>query len=336
MSFYSSIAFVVNVVLIIIVLSIVIWLLKNLRMSQLEKRLGTYATDIINEIEPSLFDDITNRFYSIIERLNKSLSHSKFLKEYSTKYDKYIPKNKPTRFVAMSYISTKFLTMLLFIFFVLIANVLQGDKIGLEEIFLGGVAGFFAPDIFLFSKKTLLKRTMKNDLLKAITIMNNAFKSGRSIMETIRIVSEELDGPLKEEFIKMYQDLNYGLEIETVFQRFSERVPLDEIKYITTSLTILNKTGGNIVEVFSSIERTVFNNRKLDEELKNLTAASQFLSWVLILFPIILVLVISVLDPTYFMPLIETNIGIVVLVVIILIYVLYIFTVRKIIRLKEY
>ena len=63
---------------------------------------------------------------------------------------------------------------------------------------------------------------------------------------------------------KMYEDLEYGLEIEAVFKRFSLRVDLKEVKYITTSLTILNKTGGNIVDVFSSIEKTVFNNKKLD------------------------------------------------------------------------
>ena len=53
----------------------------------------------------------------------------------------------------------------------------------------------------------------------------------------------------------MDNDIEYGLEIEEVFKRFNERVDLAEVKYITTSLTILNKTGGNIIDVFSSIEK---------------------------------------------------------------------------------
>ena len=61
-----------------------------------------------------------------------------------------------------------------------------------------------------------------------------------------------------EEFKKMYIDLTYGLELDVVFDRLSNRIKLDETKYMASSLVILNKTGGNIVKVFSSIERSFF------------------------------------------------------------------------------
>ena len=60
----------------------------------------------------------------------------------------------------------------------------------------------------------------------------------------------------------MYVDLTYGLSLDVVFQRFEDRVKLNDVKYITTSLTILNNTGGNIVKVFESVEKTFFNNKK--------------------------------------------------------------------------
>ena len=172
--------------------------------------------------------------------------------------------------------------------------------------------------------------------LKAITIMNNCFKSGRSIIQTIQIVGDEIEGPLKKEFIKMHEDLSYGLELEVVFERFNKRVNLKEVKYITTSLNILNKTGGNIVDVFSSIEKTVFNNKKLEDELKNLSAASKALYRILSIIPIIFIFIIYILDPTYFMPLFTNPIGILILTMIITIYIAYIIIVKKIIRIKEY
>ena len=36
----------------------------------------------------------------------------------------------------------------------------------------------------------------------------------------------------------MYIDLTYGLNIDVVFKRFENRVKMDEVKYITTSLKI--------------------------------------------------------------------------------------------------
>ena len=154
---------------------------------------------------------------------------------------------------------------------------------------------------------------MENDLLKAITIMNNSFKSGRSIYETIEIVAKEIDGPLKKEFILMHRDMEYGLDIESVFDRFNKRVNLKEVGYITTSLTILNKTGGNIVSVFSSIEKTVFSNKKLKDELNNLSAASKALYRILVIIPIIFSLIIYILDPNYFIPLITSTLGLIIL-----------------------
>ena len=106
--------------------------------------------------------------------------------------------------------------------------------------------------------------------------------------------------------------------------------------YMATSLTILNKTGGNIIKVFSSMERTIFDNRKLEEELKNLSAPAKFLYRVLVLVPLVFVLLIYILDPTYFNPLFSHPLGIVIILLILTIYIIYIIVVKKIIKLKEY
>ena len=92
--------------------------------------------------------------------------------------------------------------------------------------------------------------------------MSNAFKSGRSIVQAIELVILESDGRIKEEFKKIKVDLNYGLDYDVVFNRFAKRLNIEEAYYMSTSLIILNKTGGNIVEVFSSIERTLFDKKK--------------------------------------------------------------------------
>ena len=129
----------------------------------------------------------------------------------------------------------------------------------------------------------------------------------------------------------MYVDLTYGLSLEVVFKRFESRVKLDDVKYITTSLTILNETGGDIVKVFESVEKTFFNNRKLDDELKNLTAASKLLYYVLLFIPIVFVLFIYLLDSTYFNPLF-TGFGYLIIALILLLYISYIVVIKRIMK----
>ncbi len=334
MSFYDSIRLIVNIILVITLVIVLLWLFREYKKSKLEKRLKKY-TIIKENDDNSLFDVINNMFLNWRSSISKVLEKSTYLQKYSLKYEKFIDKKK-SKMTKMDYVSTKLFLSFLAILILMVSDVLQNEHITFIQLIVAFSLGFFSLDVFLIGKRKYVKNLMENDLLKAITIMNNSFKSGRSIYETIEIVKDEIDGPLKEEFNLMHQDLKYGLELESVFKRFQSRVNLPEVAYITTSLTILNKTGGNIISVFSSIEKTVFNNKKLKDELNNLSAASKALYRILVFIPIIFSLVIYFLDPTYFIPLFSTTFGIIISVVIIMIYILYIVIVKKIIKLKEY
>ena len=335
MPLYDSIKIMVNTLIILIVLVVLIWILNEVRFIKLNKRLTKY-TIAENKTRQSLFDIIQNGFINFRLKINKLLAKSNYFKKYSEKYNKYVDKDSINMQSGMDYVSTKFILAFLLVIILIVSQVIQNGSITISRIIIAFSLGYFALDLFLLSKKKIVDYQKKNDLLKAITIMNNAFKSGRSIVQTIKIVRNELDGPLKMEFDKMYQDLEYGLEIEEVFKRFNHRVDLPEVKYITTSLTILNQTGGNIVDVFSSIEKTVFNNKKLDEELKNLSAASIALYRILTVLPFIFIIIIYLLDPTYFMPLFTSQLGLLIIGLVVILYIGYLLVVKKIIKVKEY
>ena len=162
--------------------------------------------------------------------------------------------------------------------------------------------------------------------------MNNAFKSGRSIIQAIDVVASEMKGRMSKEFKKMSLELSYGLEIDTVFKRFEERTQLEEVSYLTASLTILNKTGGNIIEVFDSIEKTMFNKKTLRLELKSLTASSRIIVYALFTVPFLFVIFISIISPGYFMPFIDNHLGRILLIIMVIYYLIFVYTVRKIMK----
>lgn len=335
MPFYNSVKAIVNALLILIILIVVIWFIRQIRVFKMNKRLMKYAISKDDE-RKSLFDIITDYYIHLRASFTKFLSRSAYLKKYSLKYEKYINKHKNGIRNPMDYVATKFILAILFLLILLVTKVIQNDTIFFFEVILAFILGFFFLDILLLGRRKMVNYQMQNDLLKAITIMNNAFKSGKSIVQTIEIVGREIDGPLQQEFVIMHRDLEYGLEIEEVFRRFQERVNLAEVKYITTSLTILNKTGGNIIDVFSSIEKTVFNNKKLEEELKNMASSSKALYRILVVVPFIFAITIYFLDTDYFTPLLGSTLGIIIIILLVCIYVTYIILVKKIIRIKEY
>ena len=326
---------VVQFLLIIGLLGVVVYIIKFKKTLALEKRITRFSTISLTDRPLSFFDKLNSKYNYLINKITKILSKSKILAKYSLRYDKYLDKTKVIRDKSMDIVSSKVLVSLIAFVITLISDVLRGQSFTLFQIILSLIVGFFIPDVFLVIKQKRKQKQIEEDLFKAVLIMSNAFKSGRSIMQAVEIVYKELDGPISEEFKKMYIDLTYGLELDVVFDRLSSRIKLDETKYMTSSLVILNKTGGNIVKVFSSIERSFFERKKLNDELKSVTALSSFVFKILVAIPFIIFIMIYILNPSYFAPLVTTIIGKILLIIILLIYVLYIVIVRRLIRIRD-
>lgn len=299
-----------------------------------ERRISKYSIEALKDETPSFFDIVNVLFLTIREKITKVLKKSDFFTRYARRYNKYITYENEKEMCAMDYISNKFLLALLFIFLTVVTNTIVPNMFGVLQTILFGIIGFFVIDIYFIIYNKIKKKQIEQDLLNAIIIMNNAFRSGNSTIQAIEIVSKELKGSISQEFKKMYLEISYGLSLDVVFDRFSKRVDSKEVSYITSSLSILNKTGGNIIKVFASIEKMLFNKRKLKEEMKSLTSSSKMVSIFLLILPLTFIIFIIILNPLYFIPLINTTIGNILLIITIILYSLYIFTIIKIMNVR--
>lgn len=319
--------FVVSVLLIVLIA-----LLKYNKVIKKEKRLSKYMIRSLKSNNNSLFATFERLFNNIIDKLTKLVSKSEVANKASERYDKYVKafdQGSNIRFIGK-----KLFVSLIFVFVGFIIFALRFDIINVYEIAALFIVGYYALDIIYKYKYYLYCKQIENDLLQAIVVMNNAFKSGRSIRQAIELVGNELDGPISLEFKKISSELDLGLDIEVAFDRFAKRINIEEAAYLTSSLSILNKTGGNIVEVFSSIEKTLYNRKKLRVELKELTGSSRIIMWVLTIVPIVFILMLELVNPEYFKPLYTNFLGFVIIGAIMVLYVVYIIIVRKIMKIR--
>ena len=319
-----------TIILLLLLLAIYIYN-KSMR---LEERISRYSISPLKDTSVSLFDGIAQRISSLIEKINRILYKSEFLKKYSKKYTKYIRLNNQINKRSMDFISTKVIFSIMSIVIAIFAKTIRFKVFTMYDIYLPLLFGFFLPDFIYYYKYRTYKKNLENDLLQAIIIMNNAFKSGRSITQAINLVSKELNGPMGEEFKKMNLEISFGLGLDIVFNRLYERIQLEEIAYLTASLTILNQTGGNIIEVFSSIEKSLFNKKKLRLELKSLTSGSRMIVNILMIVPIAFIFLIWIINPTYFLPLLTNELGYIVIALTLAYYIIYIIIIRKLLKVK--
>ena len=203
----SYIFLVIQILLIIGLFFVVVYLIKIKNSLALEKRITRFSTESLIDRPLSFFDKLNEKYNNLISKITKSLSKSKILTKYSLRYDKYLDKTKIIKDKAMDIVSNKVLISVIALSVTIVSDVLRGQHLSALQVILSLLVGFFIPDVFLVINEKRKRKQIEEDLFKAVLIMSNAFKSGRSIMQAVEIVSQELDGPISEEFKKMYIDL---------------------------------------------------------------------------------------------------------------------------------
>lgn len=315
-------------------IGIVIISCRFLRVYKLTKRLESYTIESLVQQRSSFGDGLYLVGLDLLERLSEWLGKFHLLQAYSEKYEIYVTQREDNSDSLIEFISKKFLWSFLLLGLYLL---LCGLRIYTPSVLfacLVFVLGFFAPDFYWATNKRARDRRIEEDLFKAITIMGNSFKAGKSIGQALEIVAEELPGPLGYEFSRMHIDLNFGLDLEMVLERFYTRVPLEDVRYITTSLIVLNRTGGNITDIFESIEINFLDRKKIKQELNATTASADMIFKVLVFLPFVIVLFLQLLNPSYFGVLFQSPLGIVLLLVTVVLYILYIVVIHRIMKIE--
>lgn len=317
----------VQVIIIFAFIAIITLFLRLNNAYKLEKRISKYSIRYNKNRDMSLFDKVFHSYLLFVKSQRKKIR--KLFPRLVTLYDKY---SVGSQYRAEDYITHKLFISWVFIMLTIISVNLQGKFVTLFQLIISFIIGFYILDIYLIITSRINKKKIENDMLRAIIIMNNAFKSGKSTIQAVEIASKKLPKPISFEFERINEEMKYGLSIDTVFNRFAKRVNIEEAEYLSSSLTILNKTGGNIVAVFDSIEKTLFDKKKLKEDLKNSTTVSKLVVKILLVVPIFFVLIIYILNPNYFEPFFKSTLGYIMLFIIVVMFIIYAYLLDKIVK----
>ena len=326
----NLISLIMQILVMIFVLIIIIFLIRQNIALRFERRIGKYSVEPVNSETISVLEGLMLRYKKLVKKLRKYTE--KIFPKTSLKNEKYVIYGEDME--AADFVTNKIIISFVLLFLEIIDSIFKWERISLLSVLIVLTFGFYILDIYLIYDRRKRKKYIENDMLRAIIIMNNAFKAGKSTIQAVEIASKELPEPINMEFKKMYRDMKYGLSTEIVFDRFAKRINIEEARYLSSSLTILNKTGGNIINVFSSIEKTLFDKKKLKEELKNSTASSNAVVKILLLVPFIFVAIIYLVSPGYFEPLFSSTIGYIILFIMALMFIAYAYLLQKIIKVR--
>jgi tight adherence protein B len=109
-------------------------------------------------------------------------------------------------------------------------------------------------------------------------------------------------------------------------------VPVMDLRYFVIAVLIQREAGGNLSEILDNISQIIRERMKLLSKVKVLSAEGRLSAWILGVLPFALAGVIMLINPVFFMGLIEDSAGVKMISVSLVNMLLGIVWMRKIIR----
>lgn len=194
------------------------------------------------------------------------------------------------------------------------------------------IVGWKAPKPFV---EYLYRKRVKKfvvQMVDALSLMSNGLKSGLSIVQSLGLVTQEMENPIQQEFNLVLSQNKVGVPLEEAFLNLSKRVQSDDVEMFVTSVNILKETGGNLAETFDTIVSTIRDRIKVENKIAALTAQGFYQGVFVMAIPPVLGLVFYQTDPEFMSPLFSTPLGWVMIMAIIGLEIVGFFTIMKIIK----
>ncbi|WP_099353982.1 type II secretion system F family protein [Fredinandcohnia onubensis] len=167
-------------------------------------------------------------------------------------------------------------------------------------LILCGIIGFYLPILYIKRKRKLRLKKCSEQLGNALGTMANALRAGFSFMQAMKMVAEEIEDPLGPEFLNTLKEINYGVKIEDAFDNLLKRLPDRELEMVLTTLLIQRSSGGNLAYLLETMQETIIDRSRVQDEVKTLTAQGKMSSVIITLLPPALALYLTLVNPEYF------------------------------------
>lgn len=174
---------------------------------------------------------------------------------------------------------------------------------------LGAVVGGVAPVAIAMLIRTRRQDTMMKQIPAMLEELARAAKTGRSVEQSLELVSADTKAPLGDELKLVAGRLKMGMQLKDALRDLPHRTGLMTLSLLCTTLTVQQQTGGDLVTVLERLSRTVRDRLSFLGRLRAATAASRATAILMIVLPPAVLAFFIARKPTYLQELLSSPWG---------------------------
>jgi tight adherence protein B len=269
-------------------------MIRGQRQSTVEDRLEMYTSDYAAQLAGATEGETAyiqpNIQEALAGALDKVVEERDFAKTWKVQLARADLKLTPGEFFGLHFVSV--------IGFFLVANLIifRGNIV---LALIAGVAGFFAPRIYVSFRIGKRLHTFEDQLPDNLQMWVNGLRSGYSVLQAIEAIAVEAPEPTATEFKRVVRETQLGLPMDEALGHLLERMPSEDLDLVITAVNIQREVGGNLAEILDIISHTIRERIKLKGEIRVLTSQGRITGYIISFLPLGLLIFLSTVNPGY-------------------------------------
>ncbi|MGQ9633103.1 MAG: type II secretion system F family protein [Bryobacteraceae bacterium] len=165
------------------------------------------------------------------------------------------------------------------------------------------------PYLLVLRKRSKRLAAFEAQFPDALDFLARAMRAGHAFSVSLELLSEEAPEPLAREFRQVYNEQNLGAPIEQALKNLADRVPLVDVGFFVSAVTLQKETGGNLSEILNKLAYVIRERFKLKGQVRAVSAHGRITGLILTLMPVGTALALMAVAPSYLRGLAEDPIG---------------------------
>jgi tight adherence protein B len=142
------------------------------------------------------------------------------------------------------------------------------------------------PYLWVRHKRKQRLNQLEEQFPDSLDFLARSMRAGHAFSITLEMLGEEMADPLGQEYRALFNEQNLGAPLELALRNFTERIPLLDVRFFTSSVLLQRQTGGNLSEILARLAYVIRERFRLKGQVKAASAHGRMTATILTLLPI--------------------------------------------------
>jgi len=160
-----------------------------------------------------------------------------------------------------------------------------------------GCVSFLLPRFFLTRAVRQRQQRFDLQLPDLLLSLSGALRAGAGLSVAMRYIVQEASPPLSQEFGLVLREQRMGVGFSQALTNLYKRMPLESVELVTTTLIIGTRSGASLADLLDRLCTNLRARQHLERKIDVMTTQGKMQAWIMGALPVVLLVVLSQIDP---------------------------------------